>query len=342
MKVAGSLTKLIIFAVVTIFLTGVLAITISNSQFRATNTYKALFSDVTGVVSGDDVRIAGVRVGSISGVKVVHNDEALLTFTVDRDIPLQTSTVATLRYRNLIGQRYLQLSEGPSSGQRLRPDATLPRSQTHPALDLTVLFNGFKPLFRALTPEDVNKLSYEIIQVLQGEGGTVDSLIESTASLTNTLADRDAVVGRVVDNLNTVLATVDQRDQGLADLIDQLQRLTSGLSADRDPILNSLDNINSLAASTASLIHDIRPSLQPDIANLSAVTGTLATTKNPDGSNVLDEWLQRVPKKLNAINRTASYGSWFNFYLCAFDAPPVITQTIPVNNPYCNGRATAP
>jgi phospholipid/cholesterol/gamma-HCH transport system substrate-binding protein len=173
-------------------------------------------------------------------------------------------------------------------------------------------------LFQALSPKDVNQLSLEIIQVLQGEGGTVDELIAHTASLTNTIADRDAVVGRVVNNLNVVLTTIEERDNGLSQLLLQLQRLVSGLSGDRNVIAESIGNIDSLAASTADLLQDIRPSLKSDIAGLNQVAGTLATTTEPNGQNTLDAVLQRLPGKVTGILRTATYGSWFNFYLCDF------------------------
>ena len=89
-------------------------------------------------------------------------------------------------------------------------------TRTTPALDLTVLFNGFKPLFQALSPADINKLSYEIVQVFQGEGGTLESLLAHTASVTSTLADRDQVIGDLIDNLNEVLDHLGDRDEQLS------------------------------------------------------------------------------------------------------------------------------
>ncbi len=111
----------------------------------------------------------------------------MVTFDVDSDSALNQGTNATIRYRNLVGQRYIALTPGHRARQRASPAATHPARAHAPALDLTVLFNGFKPLFAALSPDDVNKLSYEIIQVFQGEGGTVESLLQSTASVTNAL-----------------------------------------------------------------------------------------------------------------------------------------------------------
>jgi phospholipid/cholesterol/gamma-HCH transport system substrate-binding protein len=318
--VAGPLVKLTIFATVTLLLTAMLAQTLGSLDFGGGVTYRARFTDVTGVLPGDDVRIAGVRVGRITKIRVVQatgsagGAVAELAFTVDGDVPLATSARATIRYRNLVGQRYLALTEGPGGGQRLRPDGLIPLSQTVPALDLTVLFNGFRPLFTALTPGDVNQLAYEIIQVFQGEGGTIASLLRRTASLTNTLADRDAVIGRVITNLNAVLATVDTRDREFSETIRQLQLFVSGLAADRKAIGDALSSISGLADATSGLLRDARPSLASDIDSLGRLAGTLN-----DNSGVIEDTLGRLPGRYDALTRVASFGSWFNFFLCDFD-----------------------
>ena len=218
-KTTVDAVKLTVFMVVTSLATGLLVITIGNVTFGESTEYKAVFSDVTGLNTGDDVRISGVRVGSVKSIDIYQRRQAMVTFDVDSDSELNQATNATIRYRNLVGQRYIALTQGAGSDTVLDEDDTIPLSRTEPALDLTVLFNGFKPLFAALSPEDVNKLSYEIIQVFQGEGGTVESLLQSTASVTNALADRDKIVGQLIDNLNDVLVIVGDRDQELSDLI---------------------------------------------------------------------------------------------------------------------------
>ena len=326
MKTTPSLIKLIVFIVVTVLATGMLAATIGNFRFGGTQTYVALFTDVTGVQKGDDVRIAGVRVGEVKKVAVVKSrgrSLGALSFTVDKSRQLAVSTRVLIRYRNLIGQRYVALSEGPGSSQPLRPGATLPLKQTEPALDLTVLFNGFKPLFAALNPKDVNSFAFEIIKTLQGEGGNVNSLLAHTASLTTTLADRDAVIGRTITNLNTVLGTIDARDAQLSQLLAELQRFVSGLSQDRAAIGASLTNIAGLAESTSGLLKDSRPAIRDDVVQLGRVTGNL-----DDNKAVVDKFLKNLPTKLNTITRTATYGSWFNFYLCDFEGRVILSNTV--------------
>ncbi|HEX2075160.1 MAG TPA: MlaD family protein [Geodermatophilus sp.] len=309
------LTKLVVFALVTVVASYVLVTTITNSGYGEQIEYRAQFTDVAGLVEGDEVRIAGVRVGQVTGIRLgdqVDRPVAEVVLEVDADVPLPSGVEATIRYRNLVGQRYIALTEGEgSAGRTLDAGAGIPLTQTKPALDLTVLFGGFQPLFQALSPDDVNRLSFEIIQVFQGEGGTVESLLGHVASLSSSLADRDAVIGSVIDNLTTVLGTVAARDEQLSSLILSLQQFVTGLAEDRDAIFDSLQTIDGLAVATTGLLEDARPPLAADIQALGDLAGNLADT-----GDVLEEFLQLAPTKIDLITRTAVNGSWFNFYMC--------------------------
>ena len=288
-------------------------VTIGNLGFGSSREYSAEFTDATGVTKGDDIRVAGVRVGTVSEVEIIDRSRALVTFSVDDDASVNGGTNAAIRYRNLVGQRYISLTQEVGDTQRLPDGATIPVSRTRAALDLTVLFNGFKPLFQALSPEDVNQLSYELIQVFQGEGGTLEGLLAHTASVTSTLADRDEVIGDLIDNLSLVLDHVADRDEQLTRLIQSFRTLVGGLKKDRFAILGSLEEVSTLSVETASLIDGIREPLVKDIKELRTVAGNIDKNKAE-----LDRALQVLPIKLNKIGRTAIYGSFFNFYLCEF------------------------
>lgn len=337
---AAPMIKLALFIVVTVLATAVLAISIANTNLSSTNTYSARFTDATLLLPGDDVRIAGVRVGQVEEVGIADRKQAEVKFSVDAGRRLPAGVTATIKFRNLVGQRYIALGQGTGSGL-LDPGGSIPLERTRPALDLTELFNGFKPLFRALSPDDVNKLSYEIIQVLQGEGGTVESLLSHTASLTTAIADKDAVIGQVITNLNGLLDTVNARGRQLSDLVVTLQQLVSGLAADRKPIGDAIEALSGLAGTTAGLLDEAREPLKNDIAAL----GTFTKNLN-DNEQIVEHFFQFTPEKLTALTRTASYGSWFNFFLCSASGsvslPPLITQPInipvaPVTQPRCKG-----
>jgi phospholipid/cholesterol/gamma-HCH transport system substrate-binding protein len=312
-RTAAALVKLVIFMVVTALATGVLAIVIGNLSFGSTNTYKAEFVDATGLIKGDDVRIAGVKVGSVKDISIVDRTRAMVTFDVQSDTALMRSTHVDIRYRNLVGQRYIALTNEIGTTDVLEPGTTIPVSRTSPALDLTLLFNGFKPLFQALSPSDVNELSNEIIQVFQGQGGTLNGMLAHTASITQTLADRDQVIGQLITNLNSVLDHVGRRNRQLNDLITTFQQFVGGLKKDRGAILGSLDQISDLSVQTADLVSGIRAPFVSDIHHLRGFAANLDR-----GKAELDRALQVLPIKLTKVGRTAIYGSWFNFYLCDF------------------------
>jgi phospholipid/cholesterol/gamma-HCH transport system substrate-binding protein len=337
-KTAVDATKLLIFMIITTITTAMLVLTIGNITFGGSREYQAEFSDATGVVKGDDIRIAGVKVGNVKKVEIVDRTRAKVFFKIDDEALVTDDTHATIKFRNLVGQRYISLTQQGESTERLKEGSTIPVSQTTPALDLTVLFNGFKPLFRALSPQDINKLSYEIVQVFQGEGGTLEGLLGHTASLTSTLADRDEVIGNLIDNLNDVLVTVGDRDEQLSDLIVSLRSLVGGLAKDRDAILDPLESISALAVQTSDLLSGIRPSLTQDVKNLRLLTGNIVRNRSE-----LDRALQVLPIKLTKVGRTAIYGSWFNFYLCRFAGRVTVAgATIPVDYDVNSDRCSLP
>ncbi len=328
-KLAAPLIKALIFVLVTGLATAVLALSIGNGGVGDTLTYSARFTDVTSLNPGDDVRIHGVRVGQVDSMSVVDGHLALVEFSVDRAKPLPADVTATIKYRNMVGQRYIALDRGERvSAALLAEGDEIPLDRTRPALDLTDLFNGFKPLFQALSPKDVNELSGEIVQVLQGEGGTVDSLLAHTGSLTTTLADRDKVIGDVITNLNSVLANINGQGDALSTLVGTLQRLVSGLAGDRAAIGDAIGGLADLTTATAGLLEQSREPLKESISGLGMLASNLVT-----GQEALEQFLTATPAKFEAIGRTASYGSWINFYLC---------EAIPIGHEDNSYRSSAP
>ena len=275
------------------------------------------------------MRIAGVTVGSVKGVEIKNRDAAEITFSVKKDVPLTSATRASIRFLNLVGDRYMALEEGESGAQRIEDGATIPVERTTPALNLTELFNGFQPLFQALTPSEVNQLSLNLVKVLQGEGGTIGSLMSNTASLTNTLADRDQLIGQVIDNLSAMLQTVDDRHDQLTNLVVELKDWMGNLASDRKAIGASVANLSGLTAEVANLLTQGRPYLKADVAQLRRVMTIL---NKPSNQAALDEVLNRLPVMLARQTRTGTYGSWYQYYLCDFDGRIILPDLGPELN----------
>jgi len=322
----SALIKLIIFCVLTGMATVVLGMTLSNGGFAKRDVYKALFTDVTGVAVGDEVRIAGVRVGTVRAVEIADRDKAVVEFGIEPGIRLTQNTTATLRFRNLVGQRYMALAQGSEGATTQLPlGATIPLSRTQEALDLDLLLSGFKPVFQALSPTDVNKLAFEIVQTLQGESGNIESLLGSVSSLTQTLAGRDKLIGDVVENLSKTLDIIGSRDAELSTTISTLREFIGGLKDDREEILDSLDGIADLTDETADFLDDATPLFVADLKQLNRLTATLSKPKN----------LAQAQKSIRILplkqTKTANYvasGSIFNQYLCEF-IPDLDTTGLP-------------
>ncbi|SNR33142.1 phospholipid/cholesterol/gamma-HCH transport system substrate-binding protein [Haloechinothrix alba] len=318
-SLTAPLIKGLAFTLVTLLATSLLAITIANRSSGDTVRYSARFSDAIALSSGDDVRMSGVRVGEVEEIRVVDRRVAEVDFAVEADRKLLHSTTATLKFRNLIGQRYIALEHGEGgSGEPMEAGDVIPLERTTPALDLTALFNGFRPLFQALSPEQVNKLSYELIRVLQGEGGTVDGIVRHVRSLTSALAERDEVIGRVVSNLNAVLGEFNERDEEMSRLITTTQELTSALAEDADPIGDAVEGLGVLTESVAGLLDDGRPVVNDSVDAL----GEFAATLN-DNTPEFEAMLDNLPGKYETVGRIASYGSWMNIFLCSASAEGV-------------------
>ncbi|MBO9520566.1 MAG: MCE family protein [Nocardioidaceae bacterium] len=325
--------KLGIFTVTSIVVTGVLAMIMGNFGFGSTTSYQAMFSNASLIGDGDQVRIAGLVVGKVTDVKIVDRKQALVSFQVKSDVPLTRASHADIRFLNLVGDRYLSLSQGDPGAARLPHGATIPMKQTTPALNLTELFNGFQPLFAALDPDQINELSLNLVKVLQGEGGTISSLLSRTASLTNTLADRDQLIGQVVDNLTEMLGTVDAHHQQLDDLVVQLKTWMGNLSDDRKTIGASLQNVSGLTVQLGDLLTRGRPLLKEDLKQIGRLSALLA---KPSSQALVNEALDRLPVMFRRQARIGTYGSWYNYYLCDFTGriilPKLDLQTLGIPN----------
>ena len=312
----GVLVRLGLF-VVAALAAGVLEFnTLTGPHVGTTHEYSALFGGtdgVSGLRTGDDVRVAGVVVGDVTAETLVDAEHVRVSFTANEQQTLTTHTWAVVRYANLLGQRYLALTQSQGPGTPLHYGDTIPQQRTAPALSLTALFNGFRPLFSGLSPAQVNELSGDIVGVLQGQSGRVDDLIAKTADLTRNLAQRSETFSQVIDGLTTLLGTVAAHDDELAGMLTSLRSLTAALHADGPGILDSLDSLDALTGSVGGLLGKLEDhNLPGDLADLNAVTGVVA--KN---SAALDRLLSGAVTAFGNFARITQTGNWADIYLCS-------------------------
>lgn len=300
-----------IFAVVMSLLTGCLILVFSQYRSGSTNTFSAVFVDVSGLKPGDSVRAGGLRVGTVGDVAMQSDHTILVSFDADRTVPLSTGTKLAVRYLNLVGDRFMEIIDGPGSTRLLPEDSQIPADRTAPALDLDLLLGGLKPVIQGLNPQDVNTLSAALLQVFQGQGGTLDSLLSQTSSFTTGLADNGQVIEQLIENLNAVVGTLADSGTEFSGTIDRLEQLVTGLAGDRDPIGAAIDSLNRGTSSLADLLGQAREPLSGTIAEL----GRLAPALDKD-KDLLDDAIQRAPDNYRKLIRLGAYGSWLNLYIC--------------------------
>ncbi len=309
-SLGATLAKLAAFVAVSLLVTTVVVASLLDLHLRPGHPYRAEFSDASGVQAGDTVRIAGVEVGKITAVGLSGRD-ALISFTVDADQPLSTTTVAEVHYADLLGQRFLALVPGPTPGSRLAPGSLIPLGRTVPALDLTGVFNGFQPLFAALSPDQVNQLTASIIQIFQGESGTISDLVSQTALITSNLAGRQLLIDQVVDNLTQLIVSVDGHDSQLGQLIDQFDSLVTNVAGERSQIGAAIDGVAGLTTTVSGLLAQAQPALDQDINGATSASATLAADQKS-----LDNVLQGFPGVLTTLDKVSSSGNYISVYLC--------------------------
>jgi phospholipid/cholesterol/gamma-HCH transport system substrate-binding protein len=299
------------FAVVMLVLTVFLFFTFGQYRTGSTNDYSAVFKDASRLAVGDTVRVAGIRVGTVTEVSLQSDRNVVVDFDADDKVKLTSGTQAAIRYLNLTGDRYLDLIDGPGSTMLLPAGAQIPIDRTQPALDLDLLLSGLKPVVQGLNPQDVNALSASLVQVFQGQEGALDSLLSRTSSFSNTVADNNETVQQLIENLNTTLATISKDGDQFSGAIDRLEKLISGLSTDRDPIATAITSLDNGTASLADLLTQARPPLAGTVDELNRLAPNLES-----GKGYLDGALMRAPGNYRKLARIGSYGAFVQYYIC--------------------------
>lgn len=308
---ASALWRIGVFVVVCLVAAAAMFFVFGQLRFQSENTYKARFTDVSGLAGGNFVRIAGVEVGKVKDVSVQDDSTVLVEFTTDRSVVLTEGNKAVIHYQDLVGGRYLALEEGVGGVRRLNPGDTIPLSQTNPALDLDSLIGGFRPLFRALDPDQVNALTGQLVAAFQGQGASFNSIFAQTAALTNTLADRDQLIGQVVTNLNTLLGSLGDQSDQFAESVDSLSKLMEGLANRKQDISNGLAYANAAAGSIADLLSQARPPFKKVVAETDRTAQNLLADRDH-----LDHLLDTLPDSFRVLSRQGMYGDFFSFYMC--------------------------
>ncbi|BBZ47184.1 MCE family protein [Mycobacterium parmense] len=312
--------KVGIFTVTMVLVAAGLVVVFGDFRFGPESTYHATFTNVSRLKAGQKVRIAGVPVGAVSGIALNRDNTIDVKFGIDKRYTLYSSTRAVIRYENLVGDRYLEITSGPGELRKLPPGGTINSQHTQPALDLDALLGGLRPVTKGLDGDKINTISSAVIQLLQGQGGALSNVLSDTSSFSSALAQRDQLIGDVITNLNTVLGTIDAKGAQFSASVDQLQQLITGLAQHKDEIAGAIPPLASTTTDLTELLQNSRRPLQGIIEN----TRPLATELDNRKAEV-DSDVEQLGEDYLRLAALGAYGSFFNIYFCSV--------TIKINGP---------
>ncbi|MGC7219820.1 MlaD family protein [Mycobacteroides abscessus] len=330
MKFRGPLIALSVFMAVALALTWLVYATLRRDVAGGTTTYSAIFTDVYGLRDGDDVRMAGVRVGRVEKIELVNNNQAKVEFVVQNDQKLYGNTLASVTYQNIVGQRYLGLSLGKTgeADKVLAGGSTIPVERTDPSFDVTTLLNGYEPLFRTLSPEQADNLTKGVIQSLQGDQASIASLVDQTSTLTKTFAGRDQVLGNVITSLNTVTSNLAVQNESLDKAITNTRKVVSDFDSRRPALVESVGSLAQTLRRVSKISDEVFPSLdelitrQPGFArHMVNIEPKLAFL----GGN--------LPLLLKGLARITGDGAYGNAYICDMNLmgfQPGLNDVVPI------------
>lgn len=318
-----------IFISIASVITGYLVLVTGEIRWGQRDEYKAVFGNISGLREGDQVRVASVPAGRVQEIDVQRDNSVLVTFDLDSDIELNRSSTATVRYRNLIGDRFIELARPDAEAEPLQPGSTIKAHRTFSALDLDTLLNGFKPLFVGLNAQQINELSAQLVQVLQGQRGAISTMLSTLGRVTQNIGSRQQLVGQVITNLDTVLGTIDDRRETLGTLIDQMSSLVVGLEKQDSQVLSAAGQIERFARDATTLLARARGDLTPTLSQLEVATGQIN-----ENADTLDLVLGRLPDHYALVQQSASYGNFFNFFLCGLRLQLTDDSGKPIQTPW--------
>jgi phospholipid/cholesterol/gamma-HCH transport system substrate-binding protein len=328
MRYRTALIGLSLFMVVAVTLTWLVYVTLRRDVAGPTVPYAAVFSDVFGLREGDDVRMAGVRVGRVEKIDL-DGDVAKVSFVVQSEQQLLGATVASVTYQNIVGQRYLGLSLGSTGITGPLPaGSVIPIDRTDPSFDVGTLLNGYEPLFSVLNPRDADNLTKGVIQSLQGDDASITALVDQTSQLTESFAGKDQQLGAVITDLNSVVDNLARHNDSLDQVITHARDMVSTFNARRPELVSSLGSISRVVRQLSSITDEVYPSLdemirrQPGFAqHLVGIEPQLAFT----GAN--------LPLLLKGFGRITNEGAYANAYACDLNVTgffPGLNDVMPI------------
>ncbi len=310
----GATLRLTIFTAFTVFVTVWLAGIIGNLQlFSDTYALKAVFSDATGILNGDLVKIAGVNVGKVTGFEV-DDGEAVIAMEISGDVKVPENVIADIKYRNLLGQRVINLTRPEEPASKMLQDGdVIPITNTRPALDLSVVFNNLRPLIHSTNPEEINTVARAVLKVFKGRESDLAGILDNVAALSETLSARDQRLARLVTDLGDVTRVLNGQSSSIRTGVGRFTEFMEALAKLTPTVERVVDRLNAASTKFGRVLSRNKANLNQELSDLAIILDIVDQNLGP-----LDRVAKNLKEVLLATARSQSYGRWWNLYVVNF------------------------
>jgi phospholipid/cholesterol/gamma-HCH transport system substrate-binding protein len=284
----------------------------------AEGSYRAAFHDASGLAPGNEVRVAGVRVGKVTGVELARGPGGpyvRVGFRVDdHDVRLGTTTGATIRIKTVLGQKYLALA--PAGPGRLADGAEIPLERTAAPFDVIEAVTGLADTLDAIDTNQLADAFTTLAQTFADTPASVKSSLDGLSRLSKTVSDRDTELRELLARAHDVSGVLAARDEEFRKLVADGSALLAEVSRRKDAIHDLLVGTNALATQLSGLIADNRGQLEPALRQLRGVVATLQ--RNRDN---LEQTIQKMGPFVDAFANVVGNGRWFDSYVAGLLQP---------------------
>jgi phospholipid/cholesterol/gamma-HCH transport system substrate-binding protein len=269
--------------------------------------YAAAVAEAGGLMPGDDVRVAGVRVGDVTGLDL-ENGHVRVDFEVDRGVAFGPATTASVRIRTLLGRKFLMLV--PAGPGQLAAGSEIPLDRTTPAYDVVDAFSDLTTTEERIDTTRLAQALDTVATTFRNSPAPVRDALSGLSRLSRTIASRDAQLQSLLQHARGVSGVLASRDAQLTQLLGDGNALLDELKARRQAIHDLLVGTSQLSRQLSGVVADNRAQLAPALASLGSVLATLQANQAS-----LDKAIAAYPAFLTVFADTLGSGPWFDTYI---------------------------
>ncbi|MPY58756.1 MCE family protein [Streptomyces spongiae] len=282
-------------------------------------TYSAAFSEAGGLKPGDEVRIAGVKVGKVEEVDL-DGDHVKVTFKVKGDPEFGTDTGASIRVKTILGAKYLALY--PKGRGQLKPGSEIPLRRTVSAYDVVQAFSDLTTTTEEVDTDRLAKALDTISTTFQDSPAEVRASVKGLSRISRTIASRDKALRGLLDHAKGVTEVLAERSKDFSALVKDGDKLFEEISRRREAIHQLLKSSALLGVELSGLVEDNRKEIGPALRNLDAFVSMLERNQAS-----LDRSVELLAPYVRVFSNTLGNGRWFDSYVQNLVAAPVTPRT---------------